>query len=121
MAKTLQDYLGSQATTENGNLTVSISELYSFIFPEATSPYQSGGGGADEVVAILIAGIHARNKPVTDENSFDVTPSTQALVATESFQERTFVTRDDVSQIQHEFIFNIYTADYKVFPIDRIV
>lgn len=121
MAKTLQDYLGSTASISNGVLTVNLNELYDSIFADQPNSYAPNESNPDELVAVLIAGIHARNKPVLDENGLDITPSSQALVSAESFQDKTFVTRDEVSQIQHEFIFNIYTEDTTGFnPIKAV-
>lgn len=110
MAKNLAGYLGTNAVDNGDLITISLAELYKAIFPESTEPY-SYNGNPDKAVAILIAGIHALNKPVFNSEGLDVTPNTQALVSQESFQERTFEVRDDVSQIKHEFVFSIYTED----------
>ena len=110
MAKTLVDYLGSSATVSNNLLTISLPELYASIFPDATEAY-TYSDNPDEALALLVAGIHARNKPELDANGLDVTPSTQALVAAQSFQPKTFVTRGEDTQVQHEFVFNVYTED----------
>ena len=120
MAKSLADYLGSNAIENDNLITVSLSELYFSIFPEATEAY-SYSGNPDELVSILVAGIHARCKPQLDENGLDVTPNTTAVVAAQSFQPKTFQLRGDKPQVRHEFVFNIYTEDNTAFnPVNAV-
>lgn len=110
MSKTIQDYLGSQATYSSGTLSVNISELYGIIFPDKTAPYELQGTD-DEALAILLGALNKTARPEQDENGLEVQDSQQAITSSESFQGRIFEVRGEVSQIKHEFVFNVYTED----------
>lgn len=110
MAKTLQDYLGSSATLSSGSLSVNINDLYGIIFPDSPSP-QNLPDNPDIALAVLLGALHKRAQPIFDSDGLDATPNTQAVVSSESFQERIFEVRGEVSQIKHEFVFNVYTED----------
>lgn len=120
MAKTLQDYLGASATITGNDLTISLDELMEFITPGAGATY-TYSGNSDEAMAVLIGGIHKHNKPAVDANGIDIVDPDVALVSATSFQERSIVTRNEVSQIQHEFVFNVYTTDTTGFSPSQAV
>lgn len=110
MAKTLQDYLGSNATYTTGTLTVDINELYGLIFPNKTEPYDLQGTH-DEAIAVLLGALNVTAKPTADANGVETSDPQDAITSTRSFQPKTFETRGETSQVKHEFIFNVYTED----------
>ena len=120
MAKTLQDYLGESATLEQGRLSVSVTELYGIIFPEKQSPYELTVT-QDSAIACLLGALNVTARPQKESTGIEIQDAEQGITSSESFQSKTFETRQDVSQVKHEFIFNVYIADTTGFDPAKVV
>lgn len=120
MAKTLTDYLGSNASLTGTVVTIDLADLYASLFPGAASPITAFNDD-DEVVATLVAGLHKRTEPAEDAEGNEIVDKDTSLVAAESFSPKTFEVRQEVSQVRHEFIFYVYTEDNTAFdPQDAV-
>jgi len=118
MARSLQDYLGTEAVLKEKTLTINLQELKAQIDPSDNGVVQNYSD--DQAIAILVAALHANAKQKT-ENNIPIIDSEQALVASESFNPKTFEVRGEQAQVKHEFNFAIYTIDSTAFDPDNVV
>lgn len=119
MAKSIQNYLGANASSNGLTICFSLNDLREIIEPGVTQ--FDNAVDADFVISMLIIALHKTTQPPVDSEGVPLIDNTQAIVAQNTIKPATSVDRDGSKQVEHEFKFNVYTADYKVFPIDRIV
>lgn len=119
MTQTLTDILGANATSTGSTITIDLAD---FKHANGTQMLDNPAtANASQKIATLIAGIHAKAKPAKDVNGAEITDKTNALVSSDSFSPKTFEVRQDVSQVKHEFNFNLYTLDSTSFDPDNAV
>lgn len=119
MAKLLQDYLGANATSSGTTVTIDLAD---FVDSSGVQMLDDPTTATDsQKIATILAGMHQNSKPTVDANGLEVTDKTAVLVSATSFQPKTFETREDESQIKHEFIFSLYTTDSTAFDPDNAI
>lgn len=100
MQRNIQYYLGENAVIEQGKVTFEIYDLKQIIEPGSHSTAVLAE--ADNIIALLLAALHKTTTPPLSNDGG--TPMIDAGQA-----------------VEHKLNFNVYTSDYVVFPIDRIV
>ena len=104
MAKTLQDYLGSNAYIAQDVLHIDLKQLFFKRFPDKSFP--AGMHSKDDaVIAMLIGALDATTRPLFDENGLEVQNPEVAITSSKSFSPRTFEIRGGISQIKYEICF----------------
>ena len=119
MAQSLTELLGTNATASGTTITIDLND-----FTDSNSnPLLADAANASDQqkVACLITGIWQNTLPETDTNGTAIVDKTDGIVAQESFQPKTFETREDETQIRNERNFAIYTIDSTVFDPDNVV
>ena len=114
MSLTIQELFGASATYSAGNLSFNVDDLVdkngNSLLDSTTLDSENA---AEKIMVALL--IHQSNtaKPVRDENSVDITPSDRGIVyEDQTFSVgRTFVTREEVNQIEHTITVKVYTSD----------
>lgn len=119
METSIQSYLGDSATFNQGVISFSLSDLQQIIEPGSQALVAVTE--ADAAIAILLVALHKTTAPIQGSEGTLLVDKGQAVVSQISLPSSTSVTRNGDKQIEHKINFNIYTADYNVFPIDRIV
>lgn len=119
MAKAIKEIFGENATFDGLMLTVRTTDLAEIIEPGITKI--DNATDADFVASLLIVALSKTTAPPVDSDGVPKIDKTQAVVAVNSINPSTSVERDGEKQVEHQFVFNVYTSDYQVFPIDRIV
>lgn len=68
---------------------------------------------AEKVMVALLMYQAITAKPIRDENGVDITPADQGIVYEDQsfFIGRTFVTREEINQIEHTITVKVYTPD----------
>lgn len=119
MTQTLTTLLGANASQAGAVISFDLNDLKDsagvkfLATPTSATPSQIG--------AALIAALHQNTKPAKDTAGADIVDKTNAIVASASFNPKTFEVRQDVSQIKNEFVFNVYTIDSTAFDPDNAV
>lgn len=119
MTQTLTDLLGVNATS---NLTAITIDLNDFVDGNNNPLLADAANASDEQkVACLIHGIWLNAKPAKDASNNPIVDKTNGVVSQDSFQPKTFETREDETQIKHERIFALYSTDTTAFDPDTVV
>ena len=119
MAKTLKEYLGDSALLNDSRIINDLNDLMQIIEPGVTQVDNTND--ADFIVALILVALHKTTQSSTLDDGTPVIDAEQAVVSQTSLPSSTSVTRDGRKQIEHKLNFNVYTSDYEVFPIDKIV
>ena len=114
MSLTIQELFGASATYNNGTVSFDAYALKDESGNQILTPQPSDSLETPEkvMVALLIyQSIVA--KPVRDENDVDITPANRGIVYEDQtfFVGRTFVTREEINQIEHTITIKVYTPD----------
>ena len=119
MTQTLTDLLGTNATATGTTITIDLND---FVDGNSNPLLADATTATDEQkVACLIHGIWLNAKPALDTNNNPIVNKTNGVVSIDSFQEKTFETREDETQIRHERIFALYSTDTTAFDPDTVV
>lgn len=119
MTQTLVDLLGINATATGTTITFDLND---FVDGNGNPLLADAANASDEQkVACLIHGIWANSQQALDTNGNPIVDKTNGIVAGESFQPKTFETREDETQIRHERILLIYAQDSTNFDPDNVV
>ena len=119
MTQALTDLLGTNATS---NLTTITIDLNDFVDGNG-DPLLADAANASEQqkVACLLNGIWNNAQQALDTDGNPIVNKTDGIVAGDSFQPKTFETREDEVQVRHERIFLLYAQDNNTFDPDDIV
>lgn len=119
MTQSLTDLLGTNATATGTTITIDLNDFVDgngdpFLADATTASDQ-------QKVACLINGIWNNTKQATDVDGNPIVDKTNAIVAGDSFQPKTFETREDETQIRNERILLIYSQDTSLFDPDNVI
>ena len=119
MSQNLTDLLGANATASGTTITINLND---FVDGSLNPLLADATTATDEQkIACLIHGIWLNAKPALDTNGNPIVDKTNGVVAQDSFQSKTFETREDETQIKHERIFALYSSDTTDFDPDNVV
>ena len=120
MQRNIQYYLGENAAIEKGKVTFEIYDLKQIIEPGSHSTAVLAE--ADNIIALLLVALHKTTEsPKSNDGTTPMIDAGQAVVSQISVPPSTSIVRNGSKQVEHKLNFNVYTSDYVVFPIDRIV
>lgn len=120
MGLNFQQLFGENATYQDGVVSFNVSDLKdedgSLLYPNFPQQEITDSGTAiasERVMVALLMYQAIVAKPVRDENGVDITPATQGIVYEDQsfFVGRTFVTREEINQIEHTITVKVYTPD----------
>lgn len=111
---TLEQLFGQGATFSGGNVSFNVNSLVDKDGnPLVEITDDSDGNASERIMVSLLIYQSIVAKPVRDENDVDITPADRGIVyEDQTFSVgRTFVTRQDVNQIEHTITIKVYTSD----------
>lgn len=118
MTQSLVDLLGTNATATGTTITIDLND---FTDTNGDPLLANASTATDQQkIACLIDGIWTNARQATDADGNPIVDKTDAIVAGESFQIKTFETREDEAQIRNERILLIYTQDANSFDPDDV-
>ncbi|MEM9507537.1 MAG: hypothetical protein AAGA16_07580 [Cyanobacteria bacterium P01_E01_bin.35] len=119
MSKTLADLFGDSAYFDGDFIGLNYTELLEIA---GINPALASNNVTPEAMAALIlTALNQTTRQATDENGFTLIDKTQAIVSPNTEPRKSFVTRDDESQLQTRLSFEIYTRDLSDFDPELVV
>ncbi len=119
MPQSLTELLGTNAIA---NLTTITIDLNDFIDSNGNPLLADAANASDQQkVACLIDGIWRNTQQAIDTDGNAIIDKTNAIVAVESFQPKTFETREDETQVRNNREFAIYSQDTTTFDPDNVI
>lgn len=119
MTKTQQELWGSRSEIEGNFIKLNIYDLYNLAQLQTLVPPETSD--IIGLTALIIKALSESTSPTLDDNDFAITDNTQGVVADTRSSRTSIVTRDNVKQVQHKFVFNIFTENQIRFdPVDVI-
>lgn len=119
MTQSLADLLGANVSATGTTITINLND---FVDGNGDPLLANAGTASDQQkVACLIDGIWRNSQQATDTDGNAIVNKTDAIVAIESFQPKTFETREDEVQVRNNREFAIYSQDTTSFDPDNVV